>query len=275
MLTTTVLVCSVVAPTMFPPGEPEGPASPASVRKLLEEKAPALVTVKYVLKGDEGGMMGMFGGGEDQEMEVTGVVIDPAGVVLVSNTQMGGMMARFSRMMGGMGGPAPQPTDIKILAGEDTVGVEGKIIARDSELDLAWIRVSTAPEKPYPSVDLTKSASSQVGDYVYSVGRLGKYFDRAPMVTEFRVLGVTRKPRDMYVAGGAGFGLPVYNAAGECIGVSSLIMPSDEETEGNEGSFLGGMMDSAGAMMIIPASEVQRATRHALESVGERKKETP
>jgi hypothetical protein len=76
----------------------------ADMAKMVEERAAAYVTVKYVLKG-EGDGMGMGMGG-DQEMEITGVMIDPKGLVLVSSTEFMGFM---SRMMGGGGGPTRHP----------------------------------------------------------------------------------------------------------------------------------------------------------------------
>lgn len=252
------------APAATPAHDGDGPASPQAVQKILNEKAPPLVTIKYVLKGDEGGM-GMFGDGGDREMEVTGVMIEPSGLVLVSNTEMGGMMARFARMMQGMGGSPPKPTDIKVLVGDDTQGVEAKLIARDSELDLAWVRIDKAPEKPYAHLDLTGSAAPKVGDYLYSVGRMGKFFDRAPVIHEFRLVGIAKKPRDLYIGGGAGMGLPVYNAAGDVVGITSLILPSDEELEGAEEGMFGAMGDMAGGM-IIPTAEVVKATKSAIEN---------
>ncbi|CAG1010452.1 hypothetical protein PHYC_03854 [Phycisphaerales bacterium] len=263
-----VVLASVLAAgacAAAPAYDGDGPATPAAVQKIMNEKAPPLVTVKYVLKGDDSGM-GMFGDGGDREMEVTGVMIEGSGLVLVSNTEMGGMMARFARMMPGMGGGAPpKPTDIKVLVGEDTQGVEASLIARDSELDLAWVRVKKAPEKPYAFLDLTSSAAPKVGDYLYSVGRMGKFFDRAPVIHEFRLVGIAKKPRDLYIGGGAGMGLPVYNAAGDVIGVTSLILPSDEEMEGAEEGMFGGMGDTAGGM-IVPAAEVVKATKSAVEN---------
>lgn len=250
---------------------PSGPATPAAMREMAEKKAAPLVTIKFILKSDGGDEMGMFGGG-DEEMEVTGTMIDSQGLVLVSNTEMGGMMSRFSRMMPGMS--VPKPTDIKVLVGDDTLGVEAKVIARDSELDLAWVRVNKAPETPYTFLDLEASADLKVGDYAYTVSRAGKFFDRVPMVTEQRVSGETKKPRHLYLGIGGSLGLPVFDAAGKIVGVSTMILPDSEEMEAMAGGMFGGMGDMM-AGTVLPAKEVIEATKKARESAAEAEKAAP
>lgn len=241
---------------------PLAAADQPDLAKMLAEKAPAYVTVKFILKFEGGGeLAGMMGG--DQEMEVTGVMIDPKGLVLVNSTEMGGMM---SRLMGGEG-PKATPSEIKVLVGDDTTGVDAKVIARDSELDLTWVKVEKAPETPYAFVDLTKNATAKVGETVYSISRMGKFFDRAALISELKISGMTKKPRDLFFGSGGGLfgggaGLPTYNAQGQVIGVTSLILPDAEEMGGMGAGMFGGMRDMmAGA--ILPAAEVIKATANA------------
>lgn len=241
-------------------------ASPEGMRAILAEKQHAIVTIRYVLKMDAmGDAFGMFGDGGDQEMEATGVMVDPSGLVLVSNTQMGGMFARFSGMLAGMGGGgAPKPTDLKVLVGEDTQGVEARLVVRDTDLDLAWVKITKAPETPYAAIDLSRHATVGVGDYVYTLGRAAKFYDRVPVITESRVSGTTSKPRDLVLGGPmSALGLPVFDKAGALVGVSTLIMP--EEGEGGMEESLMGMGMEGGFGTIVPAKDVQRATASAKE----------
>ncbi len=262
LLMTAVVAACVVAGTA---SDAVAQASPEGMRAILAEQRGAIVTIRYVLKMDAmGDAFGMFGDGGDQEMEVTGVMVDPSGLVLVSNTQMGGMFARFSGMLAGMGGGVPKPTDLKVLVGDDTQGVEARLVVRDTDLDLAWVKIAKAPETPYAAIDLSRHATVGVGDYVYTLGRAAKFYDRVPVITESRVSGTTTKPRDLVLGGSmSALGLPVFDKAGALVGVSTLIMP--EEGEGGMEDSLMGMGMEGGFGTIVPAKDVQRATASAKE----------
>jgi S1-C subfamily serine protease len=229
------------------------PDEGAEYKKLIDDYSAALVTVKFVLKM-EGNDFGM---GEN-ETEITGAVIDPAGIVLCSNVQIGGFMQM-------MGKGSANPTDMKVLIGDDTEGKKAKLMARDSELDLAWIKIEEPLSSPLKFIDFSKSAAPDVGARLLSVGRMGKYFDRTPVVSEGRITGVTRKPRHLLVPGNTlvneyDFGLPVFAADGGVVGVVIVQIPDAESSEG------GGMGGRGGGAMILPAEDVVKATKRAMES---------
>ncbi len=138
--------------------------------ELIKTKSPALVTVKFVLKMGE----------SERESEITALLIEANGLVLCSSMRLGGMF-RMSNM-------SVTPTDLKVFVGDDTEGLEAKLVSRDSELDLAWVRIKD-PGKDLPFVDLSKSASPKPGDRLLSMKRLGMYFDRGVVVTEGPVSG--------------------------------------------------------------------------------------
>lgn len=227
---------------------------------LVEKTLPAIVTIKFVMKFS-GGDFGGFGMG-DRETESEGVMIDPKGVILCSNLQLGG----FGSLMGArMGGMTITPSDIKILIGDDTVGIDATLIARDSELDLAWIKINEPGDRKFDHLDLDKAGSEPaIGQSLYAVERLGKFFDRAPVVREGRIGGVTKKPRKLFVPSmglANSFGVPVFDAKGKIVGISAFISP-DSEDEEEMGSMWG---SSWGEGFVLPASEVVKATKRALE----------
>jgi S1-C subfamily serine protease len=222
------------------------------VGAIVAEKSPAIVSIKFILKGGE----------QDEEVETTGFVIDPAGLILSNNNAFGGLAARF-------GGPTPTPTEIKVLIGEDTQGVDAKFMARDSELGLAWVQLSEAPAKPLAFVDLTKSSEAKTGEAVVQVSLMGKFFDRVPMVSTGEIAAVVKKPRELYIPSiglAAGeMGLPVFNASGSLLGVTTLILPDQEEIMGSAGGMRSAMRGITGGM-ILPAKEVLAATARAKET---------
>jgi S1-C subfamily serine protease len=223
---------------------------PNVLKKLVDDKAPAMVSIKFIMKGE----------GAEREEETTGVIIEATGLVLTSNNAFGGMMARF-------GGNAGTPTDIKVLVGDDNQGVKAKIIARDTELGLAWVQTDDQPSKPYPFVDFASGTDAKLGDPIYMVSLMGKFFDRAPMVAEAHVGAVVKKPRNLIIpsiglAGGE-FGIPVFDAAGKPVGISTLILPDQDEMEGGDPrSALRGVTGG----MVLPSKDVVEATAKAKEN---------
>jgi hypothetical protein len=249
-------------------------AEAAGYRKVLAEKGPALVTVKFLLKANMGPMMG---GEHEQETEVTGVMIDAKGLALCSNTQLGGFVAMMKRMMGPMMGEASAaPTDLKVLVGDDTEGKEAELLARDTELDLAWVRIKEPGDKPYEFVDLSKGVTPEVGTAVIVLRRMGKYFARAAVASDAHIGGIVSKPRNLYVPtmGAAGaMGVPVFTAEGQFVGLTILQVPENGDAEPNPMAMLGGMMSGMQDMMtgmILPAADVAKATSRALENAGKK-----
>lgn len=238
--------------------------------KLLKEKTSAIVTVKFTLKVNMGGM---FGGGEQEnESEVNGVMIDAKGLVLCSNTQLSGFIGMMRQFMGEMGGNiTATPTDLKILVGDDTEGRDAEIVARDTELDLAWVRMKEPGDQKYAHVDFSQSAVPKVGQQVYVLRRMGKYFARCAVAADGRIAGTTAKPRDLYVPAGnvgAAYGLPVFLADGNPVGVVVMQVPEGQGDASNPMAMLGrlsGMQDMMSGL-ILPAAEVVKATHRALET---------
>ncbi len=213
---------------------------------LLESRSDALVTVKFVLKR----------GDAEREMEIMGILIDAKGVVLCSSLQLG-----TSPLMQ-MTGSTATPTDVKVLIGDDTDGLEAKLVSRDSELDLAWIRIKEPGDRKFAFVDFTESAHPKTGERLLSLGRMSKYYDRAVVVTEGRMSGVTRKPREMYIPGAAlegEPGRPVFSAGGNLIGIVILSIPDPEDMDPVS-------LRRDAAALILPSAEVAKATRRALQN---------
>ena len=245
----------------------------AEYEAMLSEKAPTLVTIKFLLK-----IKGGFMGEQESESEATGIMIDPNGLVLCSNTLLGGFSSLFSRFGGGR--MSVTPTDIKVLVGDDTEGVEAELLARDTELDLAWIQIKEPSDKGYAHVDFTQSAKPKIGQRALCVKRMGKYFDHVPAVGEGHIAGLAIKPRDLYVPStnlGGAIGLPVYTAKGQVIGVLVTQMPDPEEMEMNPTAMFGNPLSFRDmfAGLILPAEQIVKATKRARESAKEADEEEP
>ncbi len=252
----TLILAVLATPALGVP-RPQAPgAQQADFQKLLADKTPAIVTLKFVLKTKSSW------GESESESEATAVIVEPDGLILCSKTELGGYGGYFGSSR------TSTPTDIKVLIGDDTEGLEAALLARDSELDLIWLRIKNPGDREFPCVDLRKSAVPAIGDHIYSVSRMGKHFDRIAVVSEGRVGGVTVKPRKLYVPSGGGgdLGLPVYNARGELIGIPIRLRPDREEQEGASQMF-------GGWGLILPAEEVAKATQRAKEAAQQNEEE--
>lgn len=226
--------------------------------KLLSETTPALVTVKFVLK-----MEGQFGKRET-ETEITGLMVDPSGLVLCANSKLG--LPRIMRSLG-----SATPTDIKVLIGEDTEGLEAKVLARDTELDLAWVKIKEPGDKKFAALDLEKSAVVNPGDRILTLRKMAKFFDRAITISEGRLAGRTAKPRDLLVPGGGidvEPGQPIFTPDGRIVGLVVMQLPDMEEMESNPMAFMGMRSDILNGL-ILPIAEVAKATKRANEREAE------
>lgn len=223
--------------------------------RLLTRQSPALVTIRYVLKTED--EEGTF---FEEDREITGVMIDPAGIVLCSNAQLAGatMIEDFD--------VKTSASDLKVLVGDDVDGLGARVITRDRELDLVWLRVKNAAGKTFPFVDLTKSVDVRCGERLLTIVRLAKFFDHEPVVYEGPVAGILHKPRDLYAPGsglGGEAGLPAFNAEGEFVGIFVAQMP-DREDHQADSTATGGDLD----VFILPAKTVAEATKRAMRVGG-------
>lgn len=246
----------------------------------LLEQAGALVTVKYVLKVK-------MSGGADREIdgETTCLLIDAEGLVLCSNTELGGYVSLMSQMMGRGGGfhLTASPREIEVIPAGAGEGLAGRFIARDTERDLAWIQVEGEADEigaafGGESFDLGDGVELQAGDRFYRLRRLDEFFGSVPVVSEGVVAAVLEKPRRLLMpaeTARGGFGQPVFAADGKLVGVTVIQMPAAEDPIdgmlGGSMSFLSSaakLQDMVGGL-ILPAAEIAKATRLARESLAE------
>ncbi len=236
----------IAAPTLAAADE-----TPAQYQQLLDTRGPAIVHIKFILK------INMGGEDRQQEAEAPGVIIDPQGLVLASSTHMGGI----SKLLAGRGANvSATPTDIKVFIGDDTEGLEATLQARDSDLDLAWVKIKDLKDRKLEAVDFTKGRDPVLGEIIRSLRPMPRYFDRALVVGESRIGAMIHKPRDLYLGTNPVapmFGLPVFAADGTVVGFSVLQIPEDG------GPAAGRFQDATN--MILPATKVAKATALARE----------
>jgi hypothetical protein len=224
----------------------------AEYQQLRKTHSPTLVTIRFVQK-----TQGSYGDYEG-ESEINGAMIEPTGLVLCSNMMLGGMHSRF-------GEGRAIPTDIKILVGDDTEGREAKFIARDTELDLAWLQIKDPGDHRFAALDLPAAVQAGVkpklGQRLLTLGVMGRYFGQEVLVSEGYVAGRTHKPRELYVVRGAldtDPGLPVFTPQGQLAGFACIQQPDADEVSGNPANMM-----ARGRGLILPVETVAKATVQA------------
>jgi S1-C subfamily serine protease len=125
-----------------------------------------------------------------------------------------------------------------------------KLVLRDEDLDLAFIRPTDPLPAPLSFVD-GPSAKAQLLDQLTLIRRTGETTAWAPAAAFATVELVIDKPRTYYqvvILGGGGPGCPVFDAQGRFVGV--LVM-RDTGTRG------------AGALSVLPADDVRDVAKQA------------
>src|SRR5262249_52759081 len=141
-------------------------------RAIFKQHQHSVVTVQIVVKS-KFSMGGMGGQSNESRQDVTGTVVDPSGltVVSLSATDPGQMM---QSMLSGMFEDEmkfkmdTELRDLKILL-EDGTEVPAEVVLRDKDKDLAFIRPKTKLTNQLSALDLTKSGKAEVLDQVIAL----------------------------------------------------------------------------------------------------------
>jgi hypothetical protein len=217
--------------------------------RLAAKAAEAIVSVKFVLQ-----VKGAKGSDRSSEEEAFCLLVDEGGVVLCPSVFIGLVPAAMRR---GMAGFNATPTDFKVLIGEDPEGYEARLLARDTDLELAWLQLKVTGKK-FTALNLSARPQPQAGDPVLSLTRAPRYLGRAPVVGENSVGGFATRPRNLLLLGGANMppGVPVFSRKGELVGVSI----AQRGDEGERGAF-GQRVPT----LVLPVEDLAAATRRAQE----------
>lgn len=227
-------------------------------RQIASKWKNVVVTVQLVLKiaGDTSTDRPDL----EVKIEATGTVIDPSGLVVVA------LSATVPTETMGTEEGGDSSTEIKdtkmILA--DGQEIPAKVVLRDRELDLAFVRPNEKPAKPLEAMDLSKPGKVEVMDEMMCLYRLGMVASRSLAACCDRVQAVIEKPRTFYVPGlpmmAPSLGSPVFSMDGSPIGLLLLrTLPGGSDSRQVSGIGARGVM-----YIVLPASDVLEAAKQAL-----------
>lgn len=241
----------------------------AAAREIVKRWQSAIVNVRVVLK-----MRMSVGGREmqsmDESVETVGTVIDPAGLTVLSlgSLNPGAMM---NRLMSSSGSGqermefGSEPTDVKLRLA-DGRELAARIVLRDEDLDLAFLRPTVKPEKPLVAVDLSDDGRPAMLDPVVILSRLGRVGGWTPAASLQTIGAIIDRPRTFYVieTGGTGtVGTPAFTTSGKIVGL--LTMRSIQTGRAGIFSMMGGTESLGLLPVILPAADVREISKQAPE----------
>jgi serine protease Do len=176
--------------------------APSDAQKLYDRVTPSLVAVKFTWESELG----------RRELVGAGVVVSPDGLIMST-------LAMFDLRI-----PDDQMTDFKIIIPRqdaDNEEIEAVFQGRDERTNLAFVRpVETRAWKPIDFADKPLA----VGDAVLSVGLLPEVAGYKTYLAQGHVSALLRgdTPQVLVTEGVAAMGSPVFNTAGEAVGLVNV-----------------------------------------------------
>ncbi len=240
---------------------------PLSYEELLTRVAPAIVSVKVVLKTE----FNMGDAMQEQEsvLDALGAVVDPDGLILLWNSQLSATRLMDAVRQMGEGEDFKlkmTPTDFRVTIAGGGAEYRAFLAASDSELDLAFLQLEAKPDRPLASIELGRSAQTRVGDTVLGVSRLSPAFDRAAFIETGRIAGRISKPAKAFIldASPALLGLPVFDLEGRAVGVVATVLSRVSEPAAMGGDMMsyfalgrGRMENGPLGVFLLPAERVK------------------
>lgn len=251
---------------------------PAAYRKVLDQAAKSVVTVRFLLHAEVGGGLGSSVEElPEMEAEINGLLIDPGGLVVCSNRRLGGMLDLIREFAGSIAADieiVATPRDIEVLLDTGEEALPARVVARDSDLDLAWIQIDNPDGRTFPAVDLAAGGSARVGDPVLVVWRVDKTFGRVAVLEETRIGGAVAKPRPLLLPTVpiTGFGLPAFDFEGRLVGFTVIQLPdAGVDLTSNPIAAMTRVfeLEQSFSGLVMPVSELARATDLAREMAAE------
>lgn len=230
-------------------------------RAVHKKHSQAVVTIQLVVKSKLS-MAGRAGQSNESRQEVTGTVVDPSGLTVVSLSAVDPGQLVQNLVSDDRIKMESELADVKILM-PDGAEVPAEVVLRDKDLDLAFIRPKAKPAQPMQAIDLAQSATAEILDPVTTLNRLGNAGGRSYSASAERVSAIVRRPRLFYIpdanATTTSLGCPAFTADGKVLGI--VVMRALKSSSSMGGA--AGMQNQNYTAIILPAADVLKAAKQA------------
>lgn len=248
--------------------------STLSQEALLNQLAQTLVPVEVVLESRYS--YGGQGDKQESRMDIMGTVVDPSGLILISNSSISA--SRFKQISAVYGRDQQfdfeiTPRSFEVLLPGAVERVPAVLVASDSTLDLAFLLLEKPPED-LVALDFSRAPEQTIGTPVVSLSRLGGGFDFAPNLHYSRVSGQLKKPLPAWILDPrlTQLGMVVFDLQGRPLGVLTTVFSAASADV--DGSPMFSMMGSLGGgqnemgpvgVFLLPAERLARLVTQAKE----------
>lgn len=223
----------------------------AAARELMTKHGSAVVfvlgTTKIVV--NQGGREVV---NQDSRVQSLVTILDSSGLGVMSLTALDPgdvVTAQYSR---GRGAGTPvsvstEPSELRYRL-PDGKEIPVRVVLRDKDLDLAFLRPVEQPAAPMAAIDAAAGRPAVI-DPVIVLQRLSEFGGWQPTALFHTVQAVVEKPRTFFVVTGAGPGSPVFDTRGQFVGVILYL-----KNEANPASTL---------QIVLPASDIREVAKQA------------
>lgn len=186
-------------------------------RALVAQHGDSIVTVELVIEIS----MSMMGMGErsEEQMNAGGTVVHPEGWVLLTNTSID-PTGQYESMLGML--PDGMSFESRVTSSRiryaDGTEVDGQVVLRDTDMDLALVKPVEPPDEPQPYVNFEDAATLGMFDPAITLTRLGRVARYELAGYAGRIAAVIERPRLLYVMNGQA-GAPVFDLDGTPVGI--------------------------------------------------------
>jgi hypothetical protein len=238
----------------------------AAARDIVTRNGDAVVTVLATLKARMS-QAGRDRPAPDQAVQASATVLDGSGlaVLALSTIDPGNLMAKNPAFAAANLTFETELADVRMRLADGTEA-PGKIVLRDSDLDLLFVRPAKAPDKPTQSVD-TASPLLNAIDPVVVVQRLQEVAGWRAAAGFGTIQLVVEKPRRFYLLetamAGNALGGTVFNVKGQFGGIVALRQSTDARHNALNG-MQGGLLQTLGMVaIVVPAADIREIAKQA------------
>lgn len=244
----------------------------AAARDLMAKRGDAVVSVV----GSAKVRMTIGGRGapaRDERVQGMATVLEASGLAVTSLSVVdpGEIMGSLLGGVAGAGLPAGMTPEIAVddlqlrMRFADGREVPARVVLRDRELDLAFVRPVDALAAPAVALD-APAAVPAAADLLIGLERLGETSGWAVAMTFATVQAVIDKPRTSYVVtigSSPALGSPLFDARGRFVGVRAMrSRPAGASAGGiSLASALGGADAMGLSPIVVPADEVRAVAK--------------
>jgi len=210
----------------------------------------------------------------EAHQEATGTVLDSSGLIVTALAPTDPTQMLENMLAGTPGSPKAkietELTDVKILMADGSE-TPAKVVSRDKDLDLAFIRPTSKLKTTLNPVDLSNAGKAEILDLVVGINKLGAAADRAASASIERIAAIIEQPTRMYIPEGGmtltGLGSPAFTLDGKVLGI---FVTRAAKTKGAGGGIVNVQGENLTGV-IVAANAVAKAAAQAAPGTEEKK----